>query len=151
LLSGFLLGPISGGLAAGTGAFLYDLTNPLYISGAPITFVFKFAMGAICGWIAYAGKRRGLSLKWNLIAGISGAVSYVVLYLSKSVITDVFLQKLELGTALFNLSTKGIASTVNGIIAVVVAVPLTFALRKALAASHLDQKLFPTKKGEDSK
>ena len=88
LLSGFLLGPLSGGLAAGTGAFLYDLTNPLYIADAPITFLFKFTMAAICGWIAYSGKRHGLSLRWNLLGGISGALSYVVLYLSKSFISD---------------------------------------------------------------
>lgn len=32
LLSGFLLGPVGGGLAAGIGSALYDLTNPAYIA-----------------------------------------------------------------------------------------------------------------------
>ena len=31
-LSGILLGPWLGGLAAGLGSFLYDMTNPMYVS-----------------------------------------------------------------------------------------------------------------------
>ena len=142
LLSGLLLGPIGGGLAAGLGAFLYDLTNPLYIAEAPITFVLKFAMGAICGAIAHSCSRKGHSLTWNLVGGISGALSYVVLYLTKGFIMDVFVKSLEVGTAMLNLYTKAIVSSINGIIAVAVAVPLAFAIRKALSASHLDTALF---------
>ena len=141
LFAGFLLGPVSGGLAAGVGAFLYDLTNPLYIAGAPFTFVFKFALGFVCGLIAHAGKSGGRKTGRNLIGGIAGSLTYVVLYLSKSFITDVWVKSLEMETAWINLATKAMASTVNGIIAVVVSVPLVFALRKVLAVSHLDQKL----------
>ena len=39
-LSGILLGPWLGGAAAGIGSALYDLTNPLYVSEAWITFLF---------------------------------------------------------------------------------------------------------------
>ena len=41
-LSGLLFGGISGGLASGIGGALYDLTNPLYITSAPVTFISKF-------------------------------------------------------------------------------------------------------------
>ena len=44
LLSGLLLGGVPGGLAAGIGSCFFDLTNPLYISSAPFTFVFKFLL-----------------------------------------------------------------------------------------------------------
>ncbi len=39
VLSGLLLGPVSGGLCAGLGGFFYDLTNPIYAAGAPVTFL----------------------------------------------------------------------------------------------------------------
>ncbi|MDE6128728.1 MAG: ECF transporter S component, partial [Lachnospiraceae bacterium] len=42
LLSGMLLGSWQGGLAAGLGSMLFDLTSPAYISSAPFTFLFKF-------------------------------------------------------------------------------------------------------------
>lgn len=51
LLSGFVLGPVGGGLAAGIGSALYDVTNPAYIASAPFTFVFKFLLAAVCGWV----------------------------------------------------------------------------------------------------
>ena len=42
-LSGILLGPVGGGLASGLGSAIYDMTNPLYISEAWITFLTKVA------------------------------------------------------------------------------------------------------------
>ncbi len=36
LLSGFVLGPVAGGLAAGLGSALYDVTNPAYITASPL-------------------------------------------------------------------------------------------------------------------
>ena len=36
LLSGLVLGPVSGGLSAGIGSALYDITNPAYIASAPL-------------------------------------------------------------------------------------------------------------------
>ena len=51
LLSGMLLGPVYGGVAAGVGSMLFDLTSPVYISSAPFTFIFKFAMAWLCGKI----------------------------------------------------------------------------------------------------
>ena len=59
LLSGFTLGPVCGGLAAGIGSALYDLTNPAYIASAPFTFAFKFLLAAVCGVIScFTGKKE---------------------------------------------------------------------------------------------
>lgn len=44
LLAGIVLGPVQGGLAAGIGSALYDVLDPVYITSAPFTFVFKFLM-----------------------------------------------------------------------------------------------------------
>ena len=59
-LSGILLGPWLGGLAAGLGSAIFDMLNPLYISEAWITFLFKGAYGLAAGLIAWCGHKVGL-------------------------------------------------------------------------------------------
>ena len=49
ILSALLLGPIYGGLAAGIGSFFFDLLDPVFITSAPFTLVFKFIMAFVCG------------------------------------------------------------------------------------------------------
>ena len=49
----------TGVLAAGIGSALFDLTYPEWAAGAWLTFIFFFAMGAICGGIAHAGGAAG--------------------------------------------------------------------------------------------
>lgn len=134
LLSGFVLGPIGGGLAAGVGSALYDMTNPAYIASAPFTFAFKFLLAAVCGWIAHAGGRKAGSHKWNILAAVSGSATYMVLYLGKSFVQGVLLGS-EMGTILTSLLTKFVTSGVNAIIAVAVSVPLYAAIRLALKKS----------------
>lgn len=48
-LSGLLLGPWYGALAAGLGSALYDCLNPLYIAECWITFLTKGAYGLVAG------------------------------------------------------------------------------------------------------
>jgi uncharacterized membrane protein len=82
-LSGILLGPWLGGLAAGLGSAIYDMLNPLYISEAWITFLTKAAYGLAAGLVAWGGKKN-----WGygraVAATAAGAVAYAILYLSKS-------------------------------------------------------------------
>lgn len=137
LLSGLLLGPIPGGLAAGIGSLFFDLTNPLYISTAPFTLVFKFLMAFACGKIASIGGANGESFRLNVAGAVAGALLYVVLYLGKNFVESYFFLRLELETVLITLAQKGVASTVNGVIAVVAAVPLAAALRKGLQRTGL--------------
>lgn len=129
LLSGLLLGPVPGGLAAGIGSVIFDLLDPLYISSAPFTFAFKFAMAWVCGMIALHG---GNEKKWRYALGaVLGALSYVVLYLSKTFVENLILGY-EIETILLTVAQKGFASTVNGIIAAVISVPLALILKPAL-------------------
>ena len=140
LLSGFVLGPVAGGLAAGLGSALYDVTNPAYIASAPFTFAFKFLLAAVCGWVAYARGSRAERHGQNILAGVAGSAAYMVLYLGKS-----FIEGLLLGNALVPVlvavGTKAVTSGVNAVIAVVVSVPLCAAVRMALKKSHLLEKL----------
>ena len=140
LLSGFVLGPVGGGLAAGLGSALYDMTNPAYIASAPFTFVLKFLLAAVCGWAAYARGSRAENHGQNILAAIAGSATYMVLYLGKS-----FIEGMLLGSALvpvlLSVGTKAVTSSVNAVIAVVVSVPLCAAIRLALKKSHLLEKL----------
>ena len=140
LLSGFVLGPVGGGLAAGLGSALYDMTNPAYIASAPFTFVFKVLLAAVCGWAAYARGSRAENHGQNILAAIAGSATYMVLYLGKS-----FIEGMLLGSALvpvlLSVGTKAVTSSVNAVIAVVVSVPLCAAIRLALKKSHLLEKL----------
>lgn len=131
LLSGMMLGPIGGGLAAGIGSFFFDLTNPLYISTAPLTFIFKFTMAFICGLISQRGD-NSLSFKRNTAAAICGAIAYIILYLTKSFVYDYYFLKMEIITVKIDVSTKAVTSLINGIIAAVISVPLNHSIQKAL-------------------
>jgi len=135
VLAALLFGPGVGGLAAGIGSMFFDLTNPVYIASAPFTFAFKFLMAWICGMIASAGKKEA---PWKAAIGaITGAISYVLLYLAKSFVEDRFVLGLPLDAVWLTVTQKGLVSTVNGIIAAVVSVPLYLTLRPLLRRAKL--------------
>ena len=130
LLSGMLLGPVPGGLAAGIGSMLFDLTNPAYLTSAPFTFAFKFFMAWLCGKIT-SGCPVERKAVWTAGAA-AGAAGYVVLYLSKAYLESRFVLGLPPQAALLPLAQKAAAASVNAAVAVVVAVPLGLALRPAV-------------------
>lgn len=140
LLSGFALGPVWGGLAAGIGSALYDVTNPAYIASAPFTFVFKFLLAAVCGWVANVGGANAEKHGRNILAAVSGSVVYVILYLSKSFVQGVLLGS-EMGAVLTSVGTKLVTSSINAVIAVVVSVPLYTVLRAAMRKFFTSAKL----------
>lgn len=142
LLCGFVLGPIGGGLASGLGAALFDLMNPAYIASAPFTFAFKFLLAAVCGWVAWAGDRRAEDHRWNVLAAVSGSVTYIILYLGKSFVQGMLIGS-ELGAVLTSLVTKLTTSSANAVIAVVVSVPMCAAIRLAIRKSGLGSRVLP--------
>lgn len=143
VLSGLLLGPVSGGLCAGLGGFFYDLFNPLYAAEAPITFIIKFVLGALVGVIAHSGKSFGQNRLKNTIGAIVGSLGYVAVYLLKNFISEYYLLRNPLETVTAKLLIKGTSSLVNGMIAVAVALALLPAFSKAMQTSGIYQKLFP--------
>ena len=50
-LSGILLGPGLGGAAAGLGSAIFDMTSPIYISEAWLTFLMKGAYALAAGLV----------------------------------------------------------------------------------------------------
>lgn len=124
LLGGIVLGPLAGGLSAGIGSALYDVLDPVYITSAPFTFVFKFLMAYTAGLIA--GKDH-LNVKNGraLASAAVGQTVYIVLYIGKKFITYYFLHKEPLNVALANCGTSLLASLTNAIISVVLVGLLT--------------------------
>ncbi len=132
LLSGFILGGVGGGFAAGIGSALYDLTNPLYTPDMAFTFAFKFIMAYICGKIAYGNGKNALAIPRNAIAAILGNLAYLVLHVSKNFINDVFFLQMETITALLRAGQKTSISSINLVIACAISVPLALILKKSL-------------------
>ena len=141
LLSGLLLGGVPGGLAAGIGSCFFDLTNPLYISSAPFTFVFKFILAWVAGSISHGSGHKSENRSRNLTASICGALSYALLYVSKNFLEDTFFLKTEMETALIDAGQKGITSLVNAAIAVILATILWPMIRSAIRRTPMAEKL----------
>lgn len=136
-LSGLLLGPWLGGLAAGLGSAIYDIMNPLYISECWLTFLMKGAYGLIAGLIAWSFKKE-----WNYAiaacASAAGALTYAALYLAKSYFySGLLIKGLTPDAALLSVMAKLPATAFNAVIAVIFAPILGVAIRKALAQNHL--------------
>ncbi len=143
LLAGFIAGPIGGGLASGIGGALYDMMNPAYIADAPFTFLFKFLLAFVCGLAAHGGKLTGgipntaeVKIPRRIAAGVLGSVTYIVLYIGKNFIEALLLGNAPEVAALAQV-TRLATSTVNAVLAVVLSVPLSAALCKALRSLKL--------------
>ncbi|MCI7499164.1 MAG: ECF transporter S component [Oscillospiraceae bacterium] len=143
LLAGLLFGRLKGGLASGIGAGLYDLFDPVYIVSAPYTFFSKFAMGFTAGHIRKHGPAN--EKKAVIVGAIVGQLVYIVLYLLKTFISQILLGE-PVSVALKLTGVNAITSTVNGVLACVIAIPLYFALSKALAHTGIAE--FITEKEE---
>lgn len=138
-LSGILLGPWFGGLAAGLGSAIYDMFNPLYISECWITFLTKGAYGLAAGLVAWSGHNHTVTAKRAYLATIVGAVTYAVIYLAKSYFYNgLLLAGLTPAAASITLIDKLPATIFNAAVAVIFAPVLAMAISKALEKSHLD-------------
>ena len=79
LVSGMLFGPLWGGIAAGFGSALYDALAGGYDPvNVLITFVSKFAMASLCGFMVSRSRKQSVPLV--IVSSIAGAVLYVALY-----------------------------------------------------------------------
>ena len=111
LLTGLLFGGWTGGLAAGIGSALFDLTYPEWAAGAWLTFIFFFAMGAI--WLLYIGK------------------SIIVLCLGGSVFSAAFIATVP----------KMLTGGINAVFAIVVSNLLAALLRPKLESAGIYEAL----------
>lgn len=135
-LSGILLGPGLGGLAAGLGSMIYDMLNPAYIDECLITFAMKGAYGLVTGMIVWTGKNRDNYIKMTL-ATVAGAVTYAVLYLAKNYFKGIWVKGLVPMASAIALLDKVPATIFNAVVAIIFAPMLAGAIRTALKKNHL--------------
>ena len=148
LLAGLILGPWLGGLAAGIGNFLYDLTIGYGILEALITFAMKFCAAMLAGLIAGAYRKEGNVLKGNghvrvILGCLAGALGYVALYMLKTFVKQHFVGGVALDGTWLVMLEKLPGSLINNGFALVVAPILYTALRPALNRIGVIEQLRP--------
>lgn len=139
-LSGILLGPGLGALAAGLGSAIYDMLNPMYISEAWITFLMKAAYGLCAGLIIRCGKERWGYIR-AVLASLTGALVYAALYLAKSYFySGMLIHGWTAEASMLSVIGKLPATAFNAAVAVIFAPILAISIRTALEKSHLSLK-----------
>ncbi|MBR7150586.1 MAG: ECF transporter S component, partial [Oscillospiraceae bacterium] len=142
LLSGLLMGPSAGALAAGLGSALYDALFGGYgLLDCAVTFVTKAAMAWICAKIAFSGSREAKNHSRNVAACVIGALSYVCLYMFKTFLFQKFLYGFPAETVWATMLSKLPASATNALAAMIVAPIFYTALSTALERAGLLRKL----------
>lgn len=135
-LSGILMGPWLGGLAAGLGSAIYDMFNPMFIAECWLTFLMKGAYGVAAGLVICSGKTE-----WHYgkatAASAAGAVTYAVLYLLKSFFKASVIQGTGIAGGWIAVAGKLPATIFNAAAAVIFAPILAVAIRTALKKNHL--------------
>ncbi len=120
LVAGMLLGPVMGGTAAGLGSALYDAQAGYDLANVLITYVSKFAMAWVAGMIVRRGERQR-DLRWTLTASVSGALTYVALYMLKTLIYQRFVYSYPMDAVWATMVSKLIPSLINAGAAVIAA------------------------------
>lgn len=136
-LSGILLGPWLGGLAAGLGSAMHDIVfDPTYIAECWLTFLMKGAYGLMAGLVAHCGKKEWNYLK-TVLASAAGAGTYAVLYLTKSYFKAIIVQGIAASGAWIAVVDKLPATIFNALVAILFAPILATAIRTSLKKNHL--------------
>lgn len=124
LVSGVVLGPACGALAAGIGSALADVLSG-YVIYAPATFFIKAAMALLVGWICKDREKTGMAR--TIIAGALAECVMVGGYF----VIEAFVMGYGLGAA-----AGIIGNLIQGIAGLVIAVLLLPVIRKACAELH---------------
>jgi len=133
LLSGLLLGPITGGLSAGIGSMLSDLLGG-YPAWAPGTFVIKFLTAMTASAVFSVLKDRG-NVKYKrfytALAGIAGELVMIAGYFIYNIFMLMLVNSGESRTAIYSAVTQSVAEIpfnlmqgMTGMIVCVVLYPL---------------------------
>ena len=143
VLAALLLGGWYGGLAGAIGMGIADVTDPIYITGAPKTFILKLCIGLITGLVAHKIAKINEStdkkyiFKWSLLASVAGLAFNVI----ADPIVGYFYKQYILGQPqqMAEVLAKWSAATtfVNAILSTIVVVIIYNALRPALAKSGM--------------
>lgn len=143
VLAALLLGGVYGGLAGAIGMTIADILDPIYIVGAPKTFVLKLCIGLIVGLVAHRIAKINESndkkyiFRWSVIASIAGLGFNVVAdplvgYFYKQYVLG---QPQEMAEVLAKWSTA--TTFVNAVVSTILVAILYNVLRPILLKSGL--------------
>lgn len=143
VLAALLLDGWYGGLAGAIGMGIADVMDPIYITGAPKTFILKLCIGLITGLVAHKIAKINEStdkkyiFKWSLLASVAGLAFNVIAdpivgYFYKQYILG---QPQQMAEVLAKWSAA--ATFVNAVLSTIVVVIIYNALRPALAKSGM--------------
>jgi uncharacterized membrane protein len=143
VLGALLLGGWYGGLAGAIGMTVADLMDPVYIVGAPKTFVLKLCIGLITGLIAHriAGINESSDkkyvFKWSILASVAGLGFNVI----ADPVAGYFYKQYILGQPqkMAEVLAKWSAATtfVNAVVSTILVVVIYNAVRPVLLRSGL--------------
>ena len=137
LLSSLLFGPIVGGLSAGIGNALVDLSDPAWAPEFWITFITKFMMALVTGLLMHRVRLGSEKLRiWG--ASLAGSLTYCLLYVTKNVLSGYFVKGFTWQVAMAETLTVKLPVTLaNAVIATICAALLYLAMKPALRKAHL--------------
>ena len=147
VLAALLLGGVNGGLAGAIGMGIADILDPIYIVGAPKTFVLKFLIGVITGLVAHSiahiseSSDKKYIFKWSLISCIAGlgfnvVADPIVGYFYKMYILG---QPQEVASILAKWSS--LSTFINAVVSTILGVIIYSLLRPALSKAGLLVKI----------
>lgn len=144
VLAALLLGGMWGGLAGAVGMTVADLTTA-YVTSAPKTFLLKLGIGLIVGLVAHKGFKlsKATEPKKISVATVVSSIAGMAFNIVADPVVGYFYKTYLLGVpqdaAKIWAKIGALTTTVNAVIAVVVASIAYLALRPALKKA----KLFP--------
>lgn len=143
VLAALLLGGVYGGLAGSLGMTIADLMDSAYVTSAPKTFILKFLIGLIAGFVAHKiahiseDHSKGYVFKWSLISSVC-ALGFNVI---ADPIFGYFYKNFILGVpspAAKIMSTWAAGATaINAVVGTIVVVIVYNALRPSLKKAGL--------------
>ena len=143
VLAALLLGGWYGGLAGAIGMGIADVMDPIYITGAPKTFILKLCIGLITGLVAHKIAKINEStdkkyiFKWSLIASVAGLGFNVIMdpivgYFYKNYVLGV-----ESSAAKIMATWAAGATFINAVAGTIVVVVVYMAVRPVLKKAGL--------------
>lgn len=139
VLGALMLGGFYGGLGGAIGMTIGDLLDPVYIVYAPKTFILKFCIGLITGFVAHQlghidrKTDKKVVVRWVIAAAVCGLGFNVIFdplfgYVYKLVMLGKPAAEITLA---WNIASTSINAVTSAIAAVLVYIALRPALKKA--------------------
>lgn len=143
VLAALILGGWYGGVAGAVGMTVADIIDPVYITGAPKTFILKLCIGLITGFVAHKIAKinestdRKYIFRWSVIASVAGLGFNVI----ADPVVGYFYKQYILGQPqqMAEILAKWSAATtfVNAVVSVILTGILYNALRPVLMKSGM--------------